>query len=100
MAEYTSAAHYGPGDLFTPRGRDAYFVILGSVTGRGWCGGKRPLSLIGVHVLQLRIKLLIITKQRDNDRGTGTAKNKKTIISNIKNIFSLKIIFFPKKIFY
>ena len=100
MAEYTSAAHYGPGDLFTPRGRDAYFVILGSVTGRGWCGGKRPLSLIGVHVLQLRIKLLIITKQRDNDWGTGTAKNKKTIISNIKKYFFFKKLFFSKNIFY
>ena len=74
MAEYTSAAHYGPGDLFTPSGRNAYFVILGLVTGRGWRGGKRPLSLIGVNVLQLRIKLLIITKQRDDDWGTGTAK--------------------------
>ena len=60
MAEYTPAAHYGPGDLLAPSWGNTDLVVLRLVTGRGWRGGERPLSLIGVHILVFIVKLFFV----------------------------------------
>ena len=74
-------------------------MLLGSVTGGRRRAGVRPLSLIGVHILQFIIILFLIAPQRNKNWRTGGAKNK-TKNHNIKNnIFFKKIFsFFSKKL--